>query len=110
MTVASTAGGKIRTDGIVTLASGAKITFWQEEQDDGFGGFSLTSSNGTGGGRCFPNGMCEAYVSGADGHAFATTITIDGADELRILVTELDASGKALGFVQETLHKSPDSP
>ncbi|MET0592971.1 MAG: hypothetical protein ABW133_09745, partial [Polyangiaceae bacterium] len=61
---------------------------------------------GAGGGHCFANAMCQTYEERADGHAFATTIARDGADKLRILITELD-KGKAVRVFQQTLSKKP---
>lgn len=106
LTRRSLGGAKVRADGQVTLASGQKIAFWQEFEDHGQKGFTLVSNNGTGGGQCFANGMCQSYEQRADGHAFATTIAKDGGDKLRVLVTELDG-GKALRFYEQTLSKKP---
>ncbi len=97
---------KVRTDGKVKLAGGQEIAFWQEFEDYGPSGFTLVSNNGAGGGRCFANGMCQTFEQRADGHAFATTIVKDGADRVRIVVTEL-VQGKAVGFFQQTLLKKP---
>lgn len=96
---------KTRTDGTVKTGDGKTITFWQES-DGGHRGFRLVSSNGTGGGRCFANGMCQTYEQRPDGHAFATTIAKDGGGKLRVLVTELDG-GKAVRFYDQTLLKKP---
>jgi hypothetical protein len=106
LTRKSIGNAKVRADGKVTLANGQEITFWQEFEDHGPKGFRLVSNNGNGGGHCFANAMCQAYEDRADGHAFATTIAKDGADKLRILVTELD-QGKAIRFFQQTLSKKP---
>jgi hypothetical protein len=106
LTRRSIPGAKVRADGKVTLASGQEIVFWQELEDHGANGFRLVSNNGSGGGQCFANGMCQTYEQRPDGHAFATTIAKDGADKLRILVTELD-QGKAVRFFQQTLSKKP---
>lgn len=97
---------KVRADGRVILANGQEILFWQEFEDHGASGFKLTSSNGTGGGHCFANGMCQSYEQRPDGRAFATTIAKDGADKLRVLVTELE-NGKATRFFQQSLSKKP---
>ncbi|HMI84589.1 MAG TPA: hypothetical protein VK550_10870 [Polyangiaceae bacterium] len=97
---------KVRADGKVTLANGQEIVFWQEFEDHGQSGFKLVSNNGAGGGHCFANGICQSYEQRTDGHAFATTIAKDGADKLRVLITELD-SGKAVRFFQQTLSKKP---
>jgi hypothetical protein len=97
---------KVRGDGKITLASGQEIVFWQEFEEHGPNGFSLVSNHGSGGGQCFANGMCQTFDQAEGGHAFATTIVKDGADRIRILVTELE-QGKAVRFHQETLLKKP---
>jgi outer membrane receptor protein involved in Fe transport len=102
----STAPGQVRTDGRVVLANGQVIVFWQESVESPSGGFHMTTNDGSGGGRCFANGMCQSYVERADGHAFATTIVRDAPDKLRILVTELD-KGQAVRFIQQSLTKKP---
>jgi hypothetical protein len=96
--------GKVRTDGIATLANGQVIAFWQEIEHGAGGGFRIVSSNGSGGGRCFTNAMCQSYEERQDGHAFATTIVKDDAERMRILVTELD-QGRAVRFMEQTLTK-----
>jgi len=104
LTRKSLGNAKVRADGKVTLANGHEVVFWQEFEERGPNGFQLVSNNGTGGGRCFANAICQTYEERADGHAFATTIAKDGASTLRILVTELD-HGKAVRFFQQTLSK-----
>lgn len=105
LTRKSIGNAKVRADGKVTLANGQVIVFWQEIEDHGPTGFRLVSSNGAGGGHCFANAMCQTYEE-RDGHAFSTTIAKDGADKLRILITELD-QGKAVRVIQQTLSKKP---
>jgi hypothetical protein len=103
--VRKTAGpGKTRADGAVKTGDGRTITFWQESEERPSRGFKIVSSNGTGGGRCFANGLCQSYEQRTDGHAFATTIAKDGDGKLRVLVTELEA-GKAVRFYDQTLLK-----
>jgi len=97
---------KVRSEGKVILASGQEVVFWQELEDHGPNGFSLMSSNGSGGGKCFANGICESFEWRADGHAFATSVVADGADKVRIVVTELE-QGRAVRFFQQTLLKKP---
>ena len=106
LTRKSIGNAKVRADGKVTLANGQVIVFWQEIEDHGPTGFRLVSNNGAGGGHCYANAMCQTYEERADGHAFATTIVKDGADKLRILITELD-QGKAVRVFQQTLSKKP---
>lgn len=104
LTRKSIGAGKVRADGRVTLASGQQIVFWQEFLETEGRGFRLVTNQGSGGGRCFANGMCQSYEERADGHAFATTVVHDGFGKLRVLVTELD-QGKATRFFQQTLSK-----
>lgn len=94
---------KVRSDGKVTLADGRQITFWQETERKDSTGFRLTSSRGSGGGRCFSNGMCTMYEA-RDTQAVATTIVKDAGGALRVLVTELD-NGAAVRFHAQTLLK-----
>jgi hypothetical protein len=98
--------GRVRMDGTVRLEGGKTLAIWEESVGGAGGGFRISSSLGSGGGRCFDNGMCQSYVERADGHAFATTIAKDGASGLRIVVTELEG-GKAIRFVQQTLLRKP---
>ena len=98
--------GKTRADGKVTLGDGQTIVFWQEYEAWAAGGYRLTSTNGSGAGRCFSNGMCQSYEQRSDGHAFATTVVGDGPDKVRVLVTELD-KGQAVRFIEQTLTKKP---
>jgi hypothetical protein len=100
----SAGAGKVRADGKVTLAGGKEIIFWQDIEDHGSSGFRVTSNNGSGGGQCFANGLCQSYEKRADGHAFATTIAKDDGDKLRVLITELE-NGQAVRFFQQTLKK-----
>lgn len=96
--------GVVRADGTIRLASGKEIPFWQEYNDRGAGAYTLASSSGSGGGRCFVNGMCQYYAERADGHAVATTVASDGAGKVRVLVTLLE-NGKATRFFAQTLVK-----
>jgi len=95
---------KVRADGVIILASGRRMTFWQEFENTRPHAFRLVSDRGTGGGECFANGLCQSIEQSADGHAFATTIAPDGENRLRILITELD-KGQAVRFFQQTLRK-----
>lgn len=67
-------------------------------------GWSLDCSNGKGGGYCFDQGMCQNYVADASGRAYATTLSFDGQDFMRLLRTEM-LNGKAVGFFAETLKR-----
>lgn len=96
--------GKVRADGQVTLDSGKVIGFWQELEEVGSGAFRVVSSNGTGEGRCLPNGTCQSFEQRQDRRAFATTIVLDAPNRVRVLVTEFD-KGQAVRFMEQTLTK-----
>jgi hypothetical protein len=102
----SIGNGVVRADGTIHMGDGKQIAFWEEHTDRAGGGCKVTSSMGTGGGRCFSNHMCQYYADRGDGHAFATTVSADGADKIRVLVTELEA-GKAVRFYAQSLVKKP---
>ena len=87
--------------GHVTLADGKVIPI-TETMRDGDRGFSIVSGLGTGGGYSFGEGMISTYVTDKPGHAYASTIAMDGKDGMRVLVTELQ-DGKALRFIREKL-------
>ena len=70
------------------MNDGKEVAFWQEFGAHRDGACKLTSSQGNGGGRRFANHMCQYYTERNDGHAFATTVAIDGENSLRVLVTE----------------------
>lgn len=100
----SLANGKVRADGAIALANGTHSTFWQEFETRGPGAFHIVSSHGTGGGRCFANGLCQTLEQTSDGHGYATTIVPDGNGKLRVLVTELN-DAVPLRFYEQTLYK-----
>lgn len=96
--------GHVRADGIVLLANHQRIDFWQEFEHKGPHAFRITSNHGSGGGRCFENGLCQSLEQSADGRAFATTIAPDGTNRIRVLITELN-QGQPVRFYQQTLTK-----
>lgn len=96
--------GVVRTDGTIRTADGRELTFWQEKTDRGNGAFQLVSDKGAGGGCCFANGMCQSLESKDGGHAFASTLVMDGPDRVRLLITELE-NGKAVRFYAQRLVK-----
>jgi hypothetical protein len=101
-----TAANVVRTDGTIHMKDGKDVTFWDEHVEQAGGACTVTGSLGHGGGRCFANHMCQLYVDRGDGHAFATTIAIDSAEKMRVLVTELE-NGKAARFFSQQLVKKP---
>jgi hypothetical protein len=98
--------GVVRSDGTLHMSDGRDITFWDEHESRAGGACRMTSSMGAGGGRCFPNHMCQTYTERADGHAFATTVAADSTERVRVLVTELQ-EGKAVRFYAQELTKKP---
>ncbi len=90
----------IQTKGTITFTDGTSQDFEQTMSGDDQG-FSLASDAGKGGGYCFGEGLCESYV-GTGSHGFAVTEVIDGADQMRILSTELD-NGTVVEFSREKL-------
>jgi hypothetical protein len=58
-----------------------------------------------GSGACFGDGLCIDYSEDRSGHAFATTIVMDGQDAMRLLRTEL-VNGKAVRFFREKLGRT----
>ena len=67
-------------------------------------GWSSKCDYGTGGGYCFGEGLCLSYEEDASGRAFATTIVMDGPNDMRLVRTELQ-NGQAVRFFREKLHK-----
>jgi hypothetical protein len=100
------ASGNVRADGVINLANGQHLTFWQEFENTRPNSFRLVSNHGTGGAEWFANGLCQWIEQSSDGHAFATTIAPDGADRIRILISELD-KGQPIRFYQQILIKKP---
>ncbi len=69
-------------------------TAWKSECD-----------HGKGGGHCFGEGLCISYEENSMGRAFSTTIVMDGADNMRLVRTELQ-NGRAVRFFREKLQKN----
>ncbi len=66
--------------------------------------WTVQCDHGNGGGQCFGEGLCISYEADANGHAFATTIIVDGENDMRLLRTELQ-DGKAVRFFREKLQR-----
>jgi hypothetical protein len=90
--------------GKVVLATGEVITFRQRMTEHG-NSFSMETDRGRGGGHCFGGGLCTSYEDLGGGKAYATTIVVDNASKIRVLVTEL-ANGRAIRFMRQSLTKS----
>jgi hypothetical protein len=97
-------GNRARIEGKATLASGKEISFWEEDVNEGSTGFQITSSEGTGHGGCFGNGICQTYKRDAAGHAVSTTFVIDSADEARVQQTEYQ-NDQVVQYREETVKR-----
>lgn len=71
-------------------------------------GWSTQCQNGSGGGLCFGDGLCQSYIENASGQAFATTVIMDKDNSMRLLRTEL-ANGEAVHFFRERLFKQTNN-
>lgn len=92
----------LETSGKVTLSDGSTQSFWQLMRIADNGAFSIESESGKGGGRCFSEELCEAYVAKTDKKGTAVSIVFDSTDSMRILGTDLDGR-KVLAFTSEKL-------
>jgi hypothetical protein len=97
-------GSQIQSNVTITLPDGTT----QKEQclmtETGANHWTSKCDYGSGGGSCFGEGMCISYEADANGKAFATTIAMDGPNDMRLLRTELK-NGQAVQFFREKLHK-----
>jgi hypothetical protein len=88
--------------GKVMLPGGKVLEFTERQTAGENNGFVIESSQGKGGGRCFGDGLCQTYVETGTDTARATTIAVDGANRMRVLITELD-HGRAVRFIRQSL-------
>lgn len=93
----------VEVDVKVTLPDGQIMEMEQTVEENG-DSFTITSEEGNGGGYDFGEGLLSTYTEGADGSGYAQTIVMDGADQMRILRTELDG-GEAQRFFREVYHR-----
>jgi hypothetical protein len=99
----SEANGDHRLESKITILADGQAQTFQQVLEDADRGFHITSDQGNGGGYCFGQGLCEAYLGTAD-HGYAVSITLDGPDHRRMLVTEI-RNGRAVKFVRESLQR-----
>jgi hypothetical protein len=99
-------GDDVRIDGAAVLADGRQFNFWEEDAKDGTSGYQVRSSNGSGHGGCFSNGVCQSYRQGDDGHALATTIVVDSPDQVRVTEVVFDKQ-QITQYREETLKRQP---
>ena len=64
--------------------------------------WTVESNLGTRGGACYGKDICENYITGANGIAYATTIIKDGADHERQITFVLQ-DGKAIKIFRQSL-------
>lgn len=88
----------------VTLPDGSERKSQCRMTETGEKGWASDCDHGKGGGACFGEGLCESYEEDATGHAFATTIVMDGSKGMRLLRTELK-NGRAVHFFREKLQR-----
>jgi hypothetical protein len=88
----------------IKTANGNLIEMLCTNTENKDGGWASICGQSKGGGRCFGEGLCISYSEDGNGKAYATTIVMDGASDMRLLRTELE-NGKAIRFFREKLHK-----
>ena len=102
LTNTTTAEHTVVSEGTITLPDGTTKTFWQRMvETPGTNHFTIETADGKGGGLCFGEGLCQAYV-GTEAAGVAVSIVLDGENDMRILATSLKA-GKVELFVREKL-------
>jgi hypothetical protein len=93
----------IQSETTVTLPDGTQKSISQKIISNG-NGWSVESNLGKGGGSCYGNDVCENYIAGENGLAYATTIISDGPNARRNLTIEL-RDGKAVRMLRDKLTK-----
>ena len=91
----------IQSDATVTMPDGTQKVVSQKITENG-NNWSVDSNLGKGGGACYGGDLCENYILGANGLAYATTIISDGPDTRRDLTTQLQ-DGKAVTMMRDKL-------
>lgn len=105
LTVTNTKSGDVTESNIhIKTAEGSVIDLQCTNTAGSEDSWSSLCGHGKGGGSCFGEGLCISYLDSGNGKAFATTIVMDGAADMRLLRTELQ-NGKAVRFFREKLHK-----
>lgn len=105
LTVTNTKNGDVTESKIhIKTAEGSVIDMQCTNTAADNGSWSSQCNHGKGGGSCFGEGLCISYLDSGSGKAFATTVVMDGASDMRLLRTELQ-NGKAVRFFREKLRK-----
>jgi hypothetical protein len=92
---------RVETRGTVTTTQGQVVPF-RSLVTRTAQGFVTESDRGKGYATCVDPSVCHSYEVDAAGNGTTTTILVDGARRLRILVTELE-KGKPVRLIWETL-------
>ena len=91
----------IQSDATISMSDGTQKVVSQKITENG-NNWTVESNLGKGGGACYGNDICENYISGENGLAYATTIVSDGPDARRHLTIELQ-NGKAVKLLRDKL-------
>jgi len=92
---------RVETRGTVTTGQGHVVPF-RSLVTRTKEGYVTESARGKGHVACVEPGVCHSYEVDASGNGSSTTILVDSANRLRILVTELD-KGKPVRLIWQTL-------
>lgn len=101
LTRAAAGPERVETRGSVTLASGQVIPF-RSFITRVAQGFVVESERGKGHALCIEPSVCHSYEVDAAGDGSTSTILVDDARHLRVLVTELE-KGKPVRLIWQTL-------
>jgi hypothetical protein len=92
---------KVETRGTVTTTQGQTIPF-RSSMTRTSEGLLMETERGKGYAACVEPTVCHSYAVDAAGNGTTTTILLDGAQRLRVLVTELE-KGKPVRLTWQTL-------
>lgn len=105
ITVVNTIDGThVHSEATVVPASGPQRVITQDLTIKG-AGWTDISSLGKGGGACYGQDICESYLAGEGGRAYATTIVSDGPNARRNLTMVLQ-NGKAVKVLRDKLARA----
>ena len=96
-----TSASTIESHAMMTSANGTTKSVVQKISIRG-SSWTVESNLGTRGGACYGKDICENYITGANGIAYATTIIKDGADHERQITFVLQ-DGKAIKIFRQSL-------
>ena len=91
----------IQSEATVTRLDGSQKIIAQKITVNG-NNWSVESNLGIGSGACYGGDICENYISGENGLAYATTIISDSADNRRNVTMKLQ-NGKAVEVLRDNL-------